>query len=652
MAATGGDGLRSPPCHRLHGVNTCHCLTFDIAQFAVGGEDNKKHGAVLASSVEEVLPLVLAWQPQLVGAGVACSFVKAARVHVQFRSHAHMAAALKATRLLMQCGATSSVWDVEACGPRRHDRPEKLELSCSPSDGMPHAASDLPAAITHLLKNEMQLEFTSHWISSQYTAARVGTGYVVVNVLPRSISLVDLTETVERLNAAKHTLWGGVVHVHAPIMPSLARCKDCGKLGHEPNACPRYSGVALRLLFSAPVPYAMLLELVERMGARKESFLGHAALLLPHRKVTLLFDVDKSQVDVSARLKSLLEPVLWQYGRLMCDAPRIVDVQNRLKECAECGSSDKVHACRWPQIKLGQQLQRGGGMGQPKQQQGKPSLGSASAPASVVPAGDMMCRSWRRSCTCPRLARGDRCRYEHPATYVVPQSVCFNFRDTGSCSRGEACRFQHAAPQQQPMAAVPPSVPAAAAAAAAVVRAAATVAPAVVASVAAAAAARVDVPTAVPVPKKAARTPAASPARKGDSESRTAPTSARKRKATDSQLQGKPSPRAPNDPNSWGAQSDGEEEKQSASSSSSVAVAVSRQGSAPLSSLSALSSPLSNSATVQKKQRAGTVPSVQRNLGSDLSASVDSSGSKGSDSSGTAAAVAASPRRVSSSTRL
>ena len=121
-------------------------------------------------------------------------------------------------------------------------------------------------------------------------------------LLPRAIGLTDLTATVERLNAAKHKLCDGAVHVHAPNTPTLSRCKECSKLGHQSVACPRYAGVALRLLFKEPAPYAMLLALCEQTEARSESFLGHDALVLPHRKMTLLFDtMDAVQKHIGER---------------------------------------------------------------------------------------------------------------------------------------------------------------------------------------------------------------------------------------------------------------------------------------------------------------------------------------------------------------
>jgi hypothetical protein len=99
--AAGNEGLQSASTDRLHGIHICHCLVVDTALFALGSEASKKHSAVLAASSDEVLALVSAWQPQLIG--VACAMVRSARVHVQFRTHTDMAASLKISPLLVQC---------------------------------------------------------------------------------------------------------------------------------------------------------------------------------------------------------------------------------------------------------------------------------------------------------------------------------------------------------------------------------------------------------------------------------------------------------------------------------------------------------------------------------------------------------------------
>jgi len=166
-SAAGNQGPQPGGTDRLHGIHICHCLIIDTALFAAGGEDSKKHSAVLAASSDEILSLVLAWQSQLSEAGVACAMVRSARVHVQFRTHGDMAAALKISPLLVQCGVVAVGWGAKECGPARHDRPEKLELTCAPNDRLQHSAAEVPAAIARLLKDEMKLEYTSQWIPSQ-----------------------------------------------------------------------------------------------------------------------------------------------------------------------------------------------------------------------------------------------------------------------------------------------------------------------------------------------------------------------------------------------------------------------------------------------------------------------------------------------------
>ena len=678
--AAASQGLRrAGGLDRLHGIHICHCLVFDTALFAMGGDDSKKHSAVLAASADEVRSLVLAWQEQLVSASVACVMVRSARVHVQFRTHADMAVALKTSPLLVQCGVVALGWGAKECGPARHDRPEKLELTCTPNDRSPHSAAEVPAAITRLLKEEMRLEYTSQWTPSQYDPTRVGTGYIAVSVLPRAIGLADLTATVERLNAAKHQLWGGTVHVHAPNTPSLARCKECGKLGHQSSACPRYAGVALRLLFKQPAPFAMLLALCDQMSARSESFLGHDALVLPHRKMTLLFD---SKETVDLHIKSLME----QYGRLMHEAPRIVDVQNRLKECHECGSLTKIHECPFPQLRYGQQTVAAQQQ-KPKQQGGAPAAAataaaaSASAPAAANVAGpvDNMCKSWRLKRECPRRRRGERCRFTHPDSHVIQEKVCFAFQQNGVCARGEACKFPHrAAPQQQQQqqqlvvaVAVPVAVPAA-------VPAAGGVAAPMVATVAAGAAVATRAVTApVSASKKkrnkaaqqektensqradlVSRRPAASPARAAS----TGAVAAVSEGGTSRNLKRKTSHNDKEDrtgSSSWADESAAEEQLETSASSSTssngvAAAGVMRQSSAPpISSLGLLTSPHKQAGARQAPASNSSTSTAKkaRSLDGAMSAEANRDNNKESNDSGKEAAAAAAPSRSSSSTR-
>ncbi|MDR3740319.1 MAG: hypothetical protein P4L40_14995, partial [Terracidiphilus sp.] len=83
--------------------------------------------------------IVAAWKPQLTAApaDVICAFVndtgvgQAARLHVQFDSHAGMAHALNTVKSLVPCCVTSaSGWGRGPCGPLRHRLPERVDIEC------------------------------------------------------------------------------------------------------------------------------------------------------------------------------------------------------------------------------------------------------------------------------------------------------------------------------------------------------------------------------------------------------------------------------------------------------------------------------------------------------------------------------------------
>jgi hypothetical protein len=57
-----------------------------------------------------------------------------------------------------------------------------------------------------------------------------------------------------------------------------------------------------------------------------------------------------------------------------------------------------------------------------------------------------MCKSWRRTKTCPRLDKGKPCGYTHPADRTLTTKQCNAFRDTGFCAQGELCRYPHLMP--------------------------------------------------------------------------------------------------------------------------------------------------------------------------------------------------------------
>ena len=245
-----------------------HCLVIDAARLVADSDDAAQMKSILAANSEDVLQLVLRWMPALVKCGPVCAWVEAPlrRLHVNLRNHADLSAALLAAPLLVRCGSLpAAAWRdaPKVCGPQRHELPELLQLKCMPT--RPQSATDLQSALTQLLA-EMKLHETCSWHPSSHLPFRSGVQTIVLNVLPRHASMTDLAATIERVHE-KHELWGGRVRVHAPNTPSLTRCRDCAQLGHATNDCPRYAGVAWRLLFKEPQSYASMLALRDALQA-------------------------------------------------------------------------------------------------------------------------------------------------------------------------------------------------------------------------------------------------------------------------------------------------------------------------------------------------------------------------------------------------
>ena len=170
------------------------------------------------------------------------------------------------------------------------------------------------------------------------------------------------------------------MHVHAPNSPSLARCRNCNQLGHPADACPQYSGLAVRLLFKEPLSFAAMLRLVETTGARR-GYLGHSVeLTTQHRKVTLLFDgsADADEATLE-RIASMLAQFEHQFSGLLHGSVGFVDPSHRLKECKHCNAlQSAVHSCPFPDAtrRPGQQRASNG------------SSGAAPAPPSSRPLAD------------------------------------------------------------------------------------------------------------------------------------------------------------------------------------------------------------------------------------------------------------------------
>ena len=173
---------------------------------------------------------------------------------------------------------------------------------------------------------------------------------------------------------------------------------------------------------------------------------------------------------------------------MLHEPPTHVQTRDRLRECRECNSLDRAHVCPYPQplaLRPGAQKQRAAGaLQQPRPAARAPPV-SGAAPAGAAAAGPPcrarasaspaagsrpsastpgMCHSWRKTKTCPRMQRGERCPHTHPTDHV--RWHCFEFAQKGFCSRRGACSYPHIAgdqlqqqQQQQRPAVAPPVAP-------------------------------------------------------------------------------------------------------------------------------------------------------------------------------------------------
>lgn len=203
-------------------------------------------------------------------------------------------------------------------------------------------------------------------------------------------------------------------------------------------------------------------KLVARMGA-KSAYLGSDAKhRAPHRKVTLLFDADITSESDRDNLLQRIAPSLILVQPLLHESPSLVQPRDRKHECAECNHSAKDHACPFADPSASQHIRRSqpaaGGRIVAQLAPGvrtvaRPPLAAAVGPAigvaaggsasAVAPGSDAMCRSWRRTKECPRLAGGRPCDFAHPATHDPAVKHCFTFMNSGSCPFGADCRFPH-----------------------------------------------------------------------------------------------------------------------------------------------------------------------------------------------------------------
>jgi hypothetical protein len=610
------------------------CLVVDPRLFPAGTNDAASlHQAIAArSDLTQVETIVAAWKPQLTAApaDMMCAFVndtgvgQAPRLHVQFNSQAGMAHALHTVKCLVPCCVTSaSGWGRGPCGPLRHRLPERVDIECKLTSDVTDIknAAKKAAAIKTLL-SELNMEQTDHWIPSNEKPHRF-----VLSVLPRAIELVALTNLVNRINTSGFQLFGLRVRASAPNCSSLARCTQCGLLGHSGQSCTQYRGVACRVVMREPASYRFMIDLKKATNAPR-AYLGQdLSERSPHRLITLLFDGLKSD-STAAQLMEIgsrgMTRFVLPFRDLVADV-RMVNVRDRLQECKRCGSMVRPHQCQLHEPGRPFAARRPDASSPLQRAVTQSHCGRAAA----VAVSSNVCKSWRLKKSCPRLDSNRRCNWQHPADHTVSErQICYDFRDTGLCARGGGCKFSHShmpaqappaldAPAPSPPASVAAShqlAPASAAAAAAPAPALAPEAPA-------------EAPFTQVPPRRRGRQPAASPSSAAAASTQAAaaaPVSAshKKRKVATAELRtplvtpersageaksasAVASP--PSDVRGWGDECGSEKgELQVAAPPRSASPA---RGSIAMSSLSSLPSPLKSAAAAatpkhtQRKQR-------------------------------------------------
>ena len=471
-AASAASSAAAAPSSRPSLMAPSHCLVFNPALFNEQSNDRADHAKALACgpTPADVEAIVVAWQPAL-QRSMLCAFALDNRVHVQFNTREDLEQAHFSIKTLVPCCVTAaprSAWQLHArppCGsPLRNECAERIDIECACSDADkirdPKWVADTSKAILELVA----IDVTTQWIPASQHGNRF-----LLSVLARGGSVAQLTETVQRINAAGHKFEGQSIRAQAPNVPSLARCKQCSGLGHSSNACTEYRGVALRMLWLQPVNFATASQLKHLSGAQRV-YLGHDLnTRAASRKLTLLFDHLDDETPHMEQIGARFGTHVLSIRHLLVDA-YIVDLKDRLDECTHCGSMDRAHQCeggalRWPHVHPRQNARR--------QPQGERKAAAQPNHAGAAPERDSVCLSWSRNKTCPRQERQEHCRFQHPANFVVKsKQVCFYFRDTGHCARGSACKFvsSHVRPTAVSAAAAaqaqPPSVAASAQAAA------------------------------------------------------------------------------------------------------------------------------------------------------------------------------------------
>ena len=447
-------------------------MVIDVGRIAADSPDLAQLTAALAlkSNIVALRHHLVTWLPCLASSNIASVDAEPGqrRVHIRFSSEVDLAAALAASPLLARCGSISNKsWGGAAmlCGLERHRLAELLKFSCPASDNFDPA--QLLPAITTLL-DQHGLQHTISWVPNSNHTERHQASRIVFYVLPRLVSLADLSATIERLHL-QCTLLGSKVHVEAPNIPALSRCRTCNGLGHVAEHCPLYSGLCARLLFKKPLPHASLLALVTYLGGRGGYLASSVDTRTQHRKVTVLFDGGADMhIEALAPIIAKLDQFDADFGSLLHEKIQFVEPSHRLKECRECNQMQRVvHTCPFPEAAAPGR--------HPAQQRASNTSNHPRPPSSLLPSSslvdpsDRMCREWRRKKECQRKSDGRRCMFEHSADHVPVLQPCFTMQRKGYCNKGSECKWDHSmqGAEQQEAAAQDQRAPAAPAPAAA-----------------------------------------------------------------------------------------------------------------------------------------------------------------------------------------
>jgi len=443
----------------------CHCLMLDAQHLAADPAAAALLISAFACSDSTTLVTLLCTSLPLVRADVSTAITEPThrRVHMHFVSASARSRALLASPMLLQCNAVHPQWGIgeaQQCGPKRHELRELLQLSSTLA-----ASIDVAAAHTAIrsMLTANNIDATTFWLSNKtrFTPTRPNAPRMTINVLPRDISDTALANAVNTLQAGCK-LFDRQWMVHAPNMPTLTRCRECNELGHSTDRCVKYEcAAALRLLFKQAMPFSLLTQLIESIGAR-DGYLG-ATLeeRAPSTKITLLFD----GADDDSNWSNIAERMAMVHASISDKLLSMtqVDTRKRTSECKLCNNHNGIHTCELERLATGgasrhsyanrASPQSGGSgaamhsAGRSSVSQGRDRSAASSAVAASVDVNDKMCRNWRSHKSCRRLNEGRACMYEHPLEHVPAQARCFDFTQ-GRCTRGARCRFTHSAVEQ------------------------------------------------------------------------------------------------------------------------------------------------------------------------------------------------------------